>query len=138
MCLIVGQLSIKVEWRDAPLALRDFSRSNKLKLSANATIGLHSHPHLQQSIYAILSCCVTLISSSDTECFFLYLFLFKKIFFLDVMSKQRMTLLDNQIKFFHMIFKMSFQWKKMNAFLKRNNFFIFSLLKSIIKHNKHF
>ena len=85
MWLIVGQLSIKAEQRDAPLALRDFSRRNKYKLLANVAIGLHSHPHLHQSILAILPCGVKLISSSqlfsssDTKCFF-YTYLFLKIF----------------------------------------------------------
>ena len=35
------------------------------KLSANAAIVLHSHPHLHQSILPILSCGVKLISSSQ-------------------------------------------------------------------------
>ena len=47
-----------------------------------------------------------------------------------------MTHLDNQIKFFDMIFKISFQWKKVNAFVKLNSFSIFSSLKSIIKYNR--
>ena len=53
---MVGQLSIKAEWRDAPLVLWDFSRSNNQKLSANVALGLYSHPHLHQSILAILFC----------------------------------------------------------------------------------
>ena len=35
MWLIVGQLPIKAECRDAPLAVRDFNQINKQKLSAN-------------------------------------------------------------------------------------------------------
>ena len=76
MWLLVGQLSIKAEWQDAPLALQDFNWSNEQKLSGNAAIGLHSHSHLHQSIWAILSCGVKLISSSellsssDTKCYF--------------------------------------------------------------------
>ena len=61
---MIRQLPIKVGLRDPPLALRDFSRSNKQKLSANVTISLHSHPHLHQSILTILSCGVQSISSS--------------------------------------------------------------------------
>ena len=66
MCVtLVRHLSIKAEWQDAPLALRDFSQSSKEKLQANVAIGLHSHPHLHQSILAILSCGVRLISTSQ-------------------------------------------------------------------------
>ena len=66
MCVtLVRHLSIKAEWRDAPLTLRDFSQSNKEKLSVNVAIGLHSHPHLHQSILGILSCGVRLISTSQ-------------------------------------------------------------------------
>ena len=75
MQLIVRQLSIRAEWQNAPLMLRDFSQSNKEKLSASVAIGLHSYPHFHQSILAILSQDINLISvsqlfSSGTKCFF--------------------------------------------------------------------
>ena len=84
MWLIVWQLSIKAEWQDAPLAIQDFIWSNKKKLLANVAIGLHWHPHLHQSVLAILSCGVKLIyssqffSSSNTKCFFCRDFFLKK------------------------------------------------------------
>ena len=56
------QLLIKTEWRNVPLVLRDFNRSNKQELSENIAISLHSRPHLHQSMLSILSC-VKLISS---------------------------------------------------------------------------
>ena len=37
-----------------------------------------------------------------------------------------------------MIFKIGFQWKKVNAFPKGNSSFIFSSLKSTFKQNKYF
>ena len=63
--LINGQLPIKAECRDAPLALRDFSRSNRQKPSGSIAISLHWHPHLHQSILPILSCKVKLIFPSQ-------------------------------------------------------------------------
>ena len=55
----------KAKWQDAPLALWDFSRSNKQKFLANAAISLHSHTHLHQSILPILYCGFKLVSSSQ-------------------------------------------------------------------------
>ena len=77
---------MKAERQDAPLRLRDFSRSNKQELSANIAIGLHSHPHLHQLILTIISCGVKLIppsqfSSSDTKCFFCTYFFLKRFTF---------------------------------------------------------
>ena len=75
LILLINTRTIKAGWRDNPLALRDFSQSNKQKLSANAGIGLHSHPHFHQLIISILSCGVKLFvppqlfSSSITKCF---------------------------------------------------------------------
>ena len=79
MWLIPGQLSIKAEWRDAPIALPDFSWSNKQKLSANVAIGLHSHPRFHQSILATLSC-------SDYQNVFSIHISSKKDFLLHVMT----------------------------------------------------
>ena len=73
--LLVGQFPIKAEWWDVSLALRDFSRSNLQKYLANVAIGLHSHPHLRQTVLPILSCVFKLIyfsqlfPSSGTKCF---------------------------------------------------------------------
>ena len=75
MWLIIRQLPIKAEWRDAPLVLCDFSQNNELKLSTNVAINLHSHWHLYQSILLIVSCGAKLISSlqlyssSDANCY---------------------------------------------------------------------
>ena len=64
MWLIVGQLFIKTEGQNVPLALRNFSRSDKQKLSANVAISLHSYPHLYQSTIWIFSCGFKLVFSS--------------------------------------------------------------------------
>ena len=58
------ELAIKAEWRDAPLTLQCFSRSNK-QMSANVAISLSSHLHTYQSILPILPCGAKLISSSQ-------------------------------------------------------------------------
>ena len=38
--------------------------------------------------------------------------------------------LDNQIKFFHMIFKMSFQWKKRESISQTQQFFYIFFFKN--------
>ena len=71
----MGQLSVKSESQNAPLASRDFRRSNKQKLSANIAISYYSPTHLYQSILPVLACggklisCSQLFSSSDTRRF---------------------------------------------------------------------
>ena len=73
MWLVVAQFPKKAEWRDAPLALHDFSQSNKQKLSVNIAISftyiLPILPILSRGVKLIFSS--QLFPSSDAKVYLL-------------------------------------------------------------------